>query len=73
MVTAHVPLRNPGPETEQPPEAYAAKNPFDDLGARLVKLGMAMQTSASTVSELQRLAYACGLTLKIRAVEDARE
>ncbi len=41
MVTAHVPLRNPGPETEQNPEAYAAKNPFDDPGARLVKLGMA--------------------------------
>ncbi|WP_296271760.1 hypothetical protein [Pseudomonas sp. UBA6323] len=62
--TAHVPV------AELAAEAAAANaNPIADLGARLVLLGAALQKPSSTVTELQGLAAACGLTLKIRAVE----
>ena len=43
------------------------------LGLGLIALGAAMQKASSTVSELQMLAEACGITLQIRVVEDPHQ
>ncbi|XXF14258.1 hypothetical protein J3P76_03540 [Pseudomonas sp. D1-36] len=51
----------------------ALQNEFSQLGSRLVRFGQAMQEPSSTVSELMRLAQACGINLKLRVAHDARE
>lgn len=66
--TAHVPAREVAAEHQS-----AQANPFSSLGGRLIALGAAMQKASSTVSELQMLAEACGITLQIRVVEDPHQ
>ena len=48
-------------------------NEFANLGARLVRFGQAHQEPSTTVSELSRLAGACGISFKLRAVADSEE
>nr|WP_254432787.1 hypothetical protein [Pseudomonas koreensis] len=48
----------------------AAGNEFASLGARLVRFGQALQEPSTTVSELSKLAGACGISLKLRAVTE---
>ncbi|WP_139831882.1 MULTISPECIES: hypothetical protein [unclassified Pseudomonas] len=45
-----------------------AGNEFASLGARLVRFGQALQEPSTTVSELSKLAGACGIKLNLRAV-----
>lgn len=49
----------------------AAGNEFASLGARLVRFGQALQEPSTTVSELVKLAGACGISLKLRAVSES--
>ncbi|MGY2277409.1 hypothetical protein ACW9H0_07220 [Pseudomonas monsensis] len=49
----------------------AAGNEFASLGARLVRFGQALQEPSTTVSELSKLAGACGISLKLRAVSES--
>lgn len=44
---------------------------FASLGARLVRFGQALQEGTTTVAELTRLANACGIQLKLRAVAES--
>lgn len=44
---------------------------FANLGARLVRFGQALQEPTTTVSELVRLAGACGINFKLRAVAES--
>lgn len=44
---------------------------FSQLGCRLVRFGQAMQEPSTTVSELMRLAQACGINLKLRVVGES--
>lgn len=44
---------------------------FNRLGSRLVRFGQAMQEPSTTVSELMRLAQACGIHLKLRVVGES--
>ncbi|SCZ13195.1 hypothetical protein [Pseudomonas sp. NFACC37-1] len=46
-------------------------NEFSSLGARLVRFGQALQDPSTTVSELVRLAQACGITFKLRVVAES--
>lgn len=46
-------------------------NEFASLGARLVRFGQALQEPSTTVSELSKLAGACGISLKLRAVSES--
>lgn len=48
-----------------------ASNEFAGLGARLVRLGHALQEPSTTVNELVVLAWACGIKLQMRAVADS--
>ncbi|WP_236170412.1 hypothetical protein [Pseudomonas parakoreensis] len=41
------------------------------LGARLVRFGQALQEPSTTVSELSKLAGACGISLKLRTVSES--
>ncbi|SFW77517.1 hypothetical protein [Pseudomonas sp. NFACC04-2] len=47
------------------------ENEFSQLGSRLVRFGQAMQEPSTTVSELMRLAQACGIYLKLRVVAES--
>ena len=47
-------------------------NEFSSLGARLVRFGQALQEPSTTVSELVRLAQACGINFKLRVVAESR-
>lgn len=49
----------------------AAGNEFASLGARLVRFGQALQEPSTTVSELSKLAGACGISLKLRTVSES--
>ena len=49
----------------------AAGNEFAGLGARLVRLGHALQEPSTTVNELVALAMACGIKLQMRAVAES--
>ena len=49
----------------------ALQNEFNQLGSRLVRFGQAMQEPSTTVSELMRLAQACGINLKLRMVAES--
>lgn len=51
----------------------ALKDEFSQLGSRLVRFGQAMQEPSTTVSELMRLAQACGIDLKLRMVAESQE
>ena len=44
-----------------------------NLGARLVRFGQALQEPSTTVSELGRLAKACGINFKLRVASDSQE
>lgn len=46
-------------------------NEFANLGSRLVRFGQALQEHSATVSELAKLASACGISLKLRAVSES--
>ncbi|UVL33298.1 hypothetical protein LOY43_20320 [Pseudomonas sp. B21-041] len=46
-------------------------NEFANLGSRLVRFGQALQEPSTTVSELAKLAGACGISLKLRAVSES--
>ncbi|AOE63760.1 hypothetical protein QZH45_04700 [Pseudomonas corrugata] len=48
-------------------------NEFAGLGARLVRLGHALQEPSTTVNELAALAMACGIKLQMRAVADSED
>lgn len=48
-----------------------ANNEFAGLGARLVRLGHALQEPSTTVNELVALALACGIKLQMRAVAES--
>lgn len=48
-------------------------NEFANLGARLVRFGQALQEPSTTVSELGRLAKACGINFKLRVASDSQE
>lgn len=49
----------------------AAGNEFASLGARLVRLGHALQEPSTTVNELVALAMAYGIKLQMRAVAES--
>lgn len=49
----------------------AFQNEFSQLGCRLVRFGQAMQEPSTTVSDLMRLAQACGINLKLRVVGES--
>jgi hypothetical protein len=49
----------------------ALQNEFNQLGSRLVRFGQAMQEPSTTVSELTRLAQACGINLNLRIVAES--
>ncbi|QXH96081.1 hypothetical protein HU749_006755 [Pseudomonas ogarae] len=49
----------------------ALQNEFSQLGSRLVRFGQAMQEPSTTVSELMRLAQACGINLKLHVVSES--
>lgn len=49
----------------------ASGNEFACLGARLVRLGHALQEPSTTVNELVALAMACGIKLQMRAVAES--
>jgi hypothetical protein len=49
------------------------QNEFSQLGSRLVRFGQAMQEPSTTVSDLMRLAQACGINLKLRVVAESQE
>ncbi|WP_223472856.1 MULTISPECIES: hypothetical protein [unclassified Pseudomonas] len=51
----------------------ALQDEFSQLGSRLVHFGQAMQEPSTTVSELMRLAQACGIDLKLRMVAESQE
>lgn len=44
-----------------------ASSEFEDLGERLVKFGKALKDQKTSVGELNQLAQACGITLRLRA------
>lgn len=46
-------------------------NEFANLGSRLVRFGQALQEPSTTVSELAKLAGACGISLKLRTVSES--
>nr|WP_244165889.1 hypothetical protein [Pseudomonas abietaniphila] len=46
---------------------------FQSLGHRLVRFGQALQSEATTVAELTRLANACGISLRLRATVESGE
>lgn len=46
-------------------------NEFQHLGERLVRFGMALQGSTTSVGQLNRLARDCGITLRLRAVAES--
>lgn len=48
-----------------------ARNEFEDLGERLVRFGMTLQDSTTSVGQLNRLARDCGITLRLRAVVES--
>jgi hypothetical protein len=52
-------------------KSNAASNEFAGLGARLVRLGHALQEPSTTVNELVALAMACGIKLQIRTVAES--
>ena len=58
---------------ERDRESAAGGNEFASLGTRLVRFGQALQEPSTTVSELSRLAGACGIAFKLRAVADSEE
>lgn len=47
-------------------------NEFQDLGERLVRFGMALQDSTTSVGQLNSLARNCGITLRLRAAAQSR-
>jgi hypothetical protein len=49
----------------------AAGNEFASLGARLVRLGHALQEPSTTVHELVALAMACGIKMQMRVVAES--
>lgn len=49
----------------------AFANDFNQLGARLVRFGHALQEGSTTVGELVALAQACGINFKLRAVAES--
>ncbi|WP_434626233.1 hypothetical protein J3P84_23685 [Pseudomonas sp. Z1-29] len=51
----------------------ALQDEFSQLGFRLVRFGQAMQEPSTTVSELMRLAQACGINLKLRVVGESSD
>ncbi|MEI4521199.1 hypothetical protein [Pseudomonas sp. CCNWLW23] len=58
---------------ERDRESVTGGNEFASLGARLVRFGQALQEPSTTVSELAKLASACGISLKLRAVGESGE
>lgn len=51
--------------------ATGSGDEFASLGARLVRFGQALQEPSTTVSELVKLASACGIAFKLRVVSDS--
>lgn len=49
----------------------AAGNEFASLGARIVRLGHALQEPGTKVHELIALAQACGIKLQMRMVAES--
>lgn len=47
-----------------------ARNEFEDLGERLVRLGEALQDATSSVGYLNQLARECGIKLRLRVVAE---
>lgn len=46
---------------------------LEKLGERLIRFGQALQSPDTTVGQLSKLAGACGVNLKLRAVADSGE
>ncbi|UZE19615.1 hypothetical protein LOY70_08455 [Pseudomonas sp. B21-054] len=61
------------PATSPGGSRIALNNEFSQLGSRLVRFGQAMQEPCTTVSDLMRLAQACGINLKLRVVAESQE
>lgn len=66
-------MNSPNGFLERDRESVTGGNEFASLGARLVRFGQALQEPSTTVSELSRLAGACGISFKLRAVADSEE
>ncbi|MBS4077682.1 hypothetical protein [Pseudomonas rustica] len=66
-------MTSPNSFLERDRESVTAGNEFASLGARLVRFGQALQEPSTTVSELGRLAKACGINFKLRVASDSQE
>ncbi|WP_426160296.1 hypothetical protein [Pseudomonas sp. TSRC2-2] len=66
-------MNSPNSFLERDRESVTAGNEFASLGARLVRFGQALQEPSTTVSELGRLAQACGINFKLRVAADSQE
>jgi hypothetical protein len=66
-------MNSPNSFLERDRESVTGGNEFASLGARLVRFGQALQEPSTTVSELAKLASACGISLKLRAVGESGE
>ena len=66
-------MNSPNSFLERDRESVTAGNEFASLGARLVRFGQALQEPSTTVSELGRLAKACGINFKLRVASDSQE
>lgn len=66
-------MTSPNSFLERDGESLTGSNEFASLGARLVRFGKALQEPSTTVSELGRLAKACGINFKLRVASDSQE
>lgn len=66
-------MNSPNRFLERDRDSVTAGNEFASLGARLVRFGQALQEPSTTVSELAKLAGACGISLKLRPVGESGE
>jgi hypothetical protein len=66
-------MKSPNSFLEHDRQSVTGGKEFASLGARLVRFGQALQEPSTTVSELAKLAGACGISLKLRAVAEAGE
>lgn len=71
-MTAQVPpFRNPGQDgSPLLGPTSTSPGPFAGLGDRLVQFGIALRSGNSTAGELEQLARACGIGLRLKLVED---
>lgn len=50
---------------------FTVKAELAELGGRLIIFGQALQSSTTTVGELEQLASACGVALRLRTVAES--